>query len=134
MKQFAILIYTDDSLLDALPVGDFDEKMRYCLDHADELRREGRLHDSQMLEHASTARSLRVRDGRSVVVDGPFAETKEMLAGFNLIEAEDIDEAVRIAAEFPWGATGCIEVREIKSIDGERRRVHAASAGSTAAS
>jgi hypothetical protein len=128
MKRYAILIYTDDALMAALPEGDFDEKMRYCLDHADELRTQGRLHDSQMLEHATTARSLRVRDGRSFVVDGPFAETKEMLAGFNIVEAESIDEAVRIAAEFPWGATGCIEVREIRNIEDERRRVHGVAA------
>src|SRR5437870_13354519 len=90
--KFAILIYTDDTLLDALPEGQFDAKMRDCLAHADELRQDGRLLDSQMLERAATAKSVRVRNGRQTVVDGPFTETKEMLAGFNLIEAEDINE------------------------------------------
>jgi len=122
--KFAILIYTDDTLLNALPEGQFDAKMRDCLAHADELRQDGRLLDSQMLERAATAKSLRVRNGRRTVVDGPFTETKEMLAGFNLIEAEDMDEALRIAAEFPWAETGCVEVRPVQDIGAVRRRVN----------
>lgn len=123
--KFALLIYTDRALLDGLPAGQFDAKMRSCLAHADELRRAGRLSDSQMLEVAPSAKSVRVRNGRRTVVDGPFTETKEMLAGFNLIEAEDMDEAVRIAAEFPWVETGCVEVRALQDIEAVRRRVNA---------
>lgn len=74
---------------------------------------------------ASTAKSLRSRKNRLTVLDGPFAETKEMLAGFNLIEAEDMEEAVRIAAEFPWARTGCIEVRPVRDIGAVRQRVSA---------
>jgi len=122
--KFAILIYTDDTLLNALPEGQFDAKMRDCLAHADELRQDGRLLDSQMLERPATAKSVRVRNGRQTVVDGPFTETKEMLAGFNLIEAEDLDEAVRIATEFPWTHTGCVEVRAVQDIEAVRRRVN----------
>ena len=122
--KFVILIYTDAALLDALPAGQFDAKMRDCLAHADELRQDGRLLDSQMLERPATAKSVRVRNGRQTVVDGPFTETKELLAGFNLIEAEDLDEAVRIAAEFPWTHTGCVEVRAVQDIEAVRRRVN----------
>jgi len=127
MKKFALLIYNDSTLLDTLPAPQFDARMRDCLAHADELRREGRLHDSQMLENASTAKSVRVRDGREMIVDGPFTETKELLAGFNLIEAEDMDEAIRMATEFPWVETGCVEVRELKDIGAVRQRVHRSS-------
>jgi hypothetical protein len=67
---------------------------------------------------------VRIRNGRTTTVDGPFAEAKEMLGGFNLIEARDIDEAVRIAAEFPWARTGCVEVRPVQDIKAVRRRVH----------
>ena len=122
--RFAIIIYTDAALLDALPEGQFDAKMRDCLAYADELRQDGQLLDSQMLQGAATAKSLRVRNGRQTVMDGPFAETKEMLAGFNLIEAEDMDEALRIAAEFPWAETGCVEVRPVQDIGAVRRRVN----------
>lgn len=126
--QYLMLVYTDDALMDALPDGQFDTLMRGCLEHADELRACGSLTHSQQLEHPRTARSIRVRDGRMSVVDGPFSETKEMLAGFNVIEADSLDEAVRIASEFPWARTGCIEVRPVRDMDAVRRRVGAAEA------
>ncbi|HEX9129185.1 MAG TPA: YciI family protein [Gemmatimonadaceae bacterium] len=124
--KFMVLIYNDDTMLDAMPPAQFDATMRGCLEHADELRKDGRLLDSQMLESASTAKSLRTRKNRLTVLDGPFAETKELLAGFNLIEAENMDEAVRIAAEFPWTRTGCVEVRPVRDIDTVRQQVGAA--------
>jgi hypothetical protein len=130
--KFVVLIYTDPALLDALPPGQFDARMRDCLAKADGLRRQGRLLDSQMLEGGETARSVRVRNGRQTVVDGPFTETKELLAGFNLIEAEDMDEALRIAAEFPWTETGCVEVRPIRDIEHVREQVGAARAMTSA--
>jgi hypothetical protein len=121
--KYMLLIYIDKPLLDALPAGEFDTRMRQCLSHADELREEGKLLESQMLEEPSTAKSLRVRKGRQTIVDGPFAETKEVFAGLNVIEADSMDEAVRIASEFPWAKTGCIEVRPIRDIDSVRDRV-----------
>ena len=57
--------------------------------------------------------------------DGPFAEAKEVLGGFNLIEAENMEHALRIAAEFPWARTGCVEVRPVRDIATVRRRVGA---------
>lgn len=124
--KFLLLVYTDDSLLEALPAGEADTMMRRCLDHADELTEQGCLLDYQQLESVKTAKSVRIRNGRVSVVDGPFAETKELLGGFNLIEAESYDEALRIATELPWARTGCIEVRPVKDITTVRRRVGAA--------
>ncbi len=129
--KFVLLIYNDLTLLDALPAQQFDATMRDCLAHADELRQEGHLLDSQMLESATSAKSVRVRNGRRTIVDGPFTETKEMLAGFNLIEAEDMDEALRIAAQFPWAETGCVEVREVKDIEAVRQRVNSSNSAVT---
>ncbi|HEU4699362.1 MAG TPA: YciI family protein [Gemmatimonadales bacterium] len=120
-----LLIYNDPALLDALPAGEPDAMMRHCLAHADELREDGRLIASHMLEDAPTAKSVRIRHGRTTATDGPFAEAKEVLGGFNLIEAESMEEAVRIAAEFPWARTGCVEVRPVRDIDVVRRRVGA---------
>lgn len=122
-----VLIYTDAALLDALPPGRFDEMMRHCLASADGLREDGQLLDSQMLQAPPTARSIRVRNGRQTVVDGPFTETKEVLGGFNLIEAADMDEAVRIASQFPWAQVGCVEVRPVQDIGAVRQRVSKAS-------
>jgi len=123
--KFLMMVYVDDALLQALPAGEFDTLMRGCLAHADELRAAGRVLDSQQLEPPATARSFRVRQQRSTVFDGPFAETKEYLAGFNLIEADDLDEAMRIAQAFPWARIGAIEVRPVRDMDAVRERVGA---------
>lgn len=123
--KFLMMIYVDDALLQALPAGEFDTMMRGCLRHADELRAAGCVLDSQQLEPPATARSLRVRQQRAQVLDGPFAETKEYLAGFNLIEAVDLDDAMRIAQTFPWARIGAIEVRPVRDMDAVRERVGA---------
>jgi hypothetical protein len=123
--KFLMMIHVDEALLQALPEGEFDHMMRGCLAHADELRAQGRVLDSQQLEPPATARSFRVRQQRSTVFDGPFAETKEYLAGFNLIEADDLDHAMRIAQEFPWARIGAIEVRPVRDMDAVRQRVGA---------
>jgi hypothetical protein len=126
--KYMLLVYTDPALLDELSPVEFDSSMKRCLDHADDLRQEGQLLDSQMLEPPTTARSVRRRGGKTTAVDGPFAEAKEVLAGFNLIEADSMEEAVRMAEEFPWVGTGCIEVRPVRDINAVRRRVGAANA------
>ncbi len=123
--KFLMLVYTDDALLRELPAGEYDRLMNGCIRHADELRAAGTLVESQQLEDAPTAKSLRVRNGRASVTDGPFAETKEILGGFNLIEAADIDEAIRIASEFPWAKYGCLEVRPVRDFEAVRARVGA---------
>jgi hypothetical protein len=123
-----LLIYNDSSLLDALPKTEFDSRMRHCLARADELKDRGKLLDSQILAPPAAAKSVRIRGGRQTTLDGPFAETKEVIAGFNVVEAESIDEAVRIAAEFPWARTGCVEVRPMLDFDDVRKEVGAPSA------
>lgn len=124
--KFLLLVYIDPALLDAVPAGDADAMMRNCFSHADELQRDGILIESQMLESAASARSVRIREGKVRATDGPFAEAKEVLGGFNLIEAPDMEAAVRIAAEFPWARTGCVEVRPVREIAAVRQRVGAA--------
>jgi hypothetical protein len=124
--QFLMLVYTDNTLMEAIPEGQYDTMMRGCFEHADELRADGKLLGSQQLEPPATARTIRTRNGRTSIVDGPFAETKEMLAGFNILEADSFEDAVRIASEFPWSRTGSIEVRPIRDMNAVRRRVGAA--------
>jgi hypothetical protein len=121
--KYMLVIYIDEKMLDALPPGRYESMMRDCLGHADELRANGKLIESQMLEDPKTAKSVRVRGGRKSVVDGPFAEAKEVLGGFNIIEAENMEEATRIADYFPWSEVGCVEVRPIRDIGGVRERV-----------
>jgi hypothetical protein len=123
--KFLVMIYNDDTLLDAMTADERDTMMRGCFVKADVLRDEGYLLDSVQLESPRETKSLRVRDEKMSIVDGPFAEAKEYLGGFNLIEAADMDEALRIAKEFPWARTGRIEVRPVRDIDAVRRRVGA---------
>ena len=123
--KFLLMIYTDEALLAEMPEGQFDVEMRHCLHEADRLRAEGKLLDFQQLEPAANARTVRNRDGRTRVLDGPFAETKEVLAGFNLVEAESLEDAERMAAALPWTKTGSVEVRPVKDVAEVRRRVGA---------
>lgn len=124
--QFLTLIHIDPALLAELPADEYDRLMRGCFEKADALQDGGCLLGSQQLEDPGSARTLRVRDGLARVTDGPFAETREFLAGFNLIEAADIDEAMRIAREFPWSRFGSIEVRPVRDMQRVRERVGAA--------
>ena len=123
--QYLLLVYTDSDLLDKLPEAEFNTEMRACLQAADARMAQGKVLGFQQLQPAATARTVRVRNGRATVLDGPFAETKEMLAGFTLIEADSMDEAVRMAHEQPWTKYGSIEVRPVGDIAAMRARVGA---------
>jgi hypothetical protein len=123
--RYLLLVYTDQAMLDAVPPATFDAEMKQCLEHADAMKTDGSLVTFEQLEAPSTARSVRVRNGRTTVLDGPFTETKEMLAGFNLVEADSIEDAVRMAQAFPWTRFGCIEVRAIRDVAAVRTRVGA---------
>jgi hypothetical protein len=123
--QYLLLVYIDPPLLAAAPPGEFDTEMRQCLQHADEMARQGRLLGSQQLESPGTAKTVRTRAGKTSVLDGPFAETKEVLAGYNIVEASSLEDAVRMAQEFPWTQYGSIEVRPIRDIAAVRRQVGA---------
>jgi hypothetical protein len=123
--KFMLMIYPDESMLKALPEGEFDTRMHQCIKHADELKANGQLLDTQQLEEPATAKSIRSRNNKVSVFDGPFAETKEYLGGFILIEAADMDEAVRIASEIPWIENGCVEIRPVRDFEAVRQRVGA---------
>lgn len=111
--KYLLLIYNDAALLDALPSEEFDYRLAHCYERARELMADGRLLGSERLEKPESAATVRIRDDELAVTDGPFAETKEYLAGFNVVEARDMNEAIRLAAGFPWARTGSVEVRPI---------------------
>jgi len=93
-----------------------------CLDFDMSIRNSGHCIASEALEPVETATTVRVRNGRISITDGPFAETKEQLAGFYMIEARDLDEAISIASKIPPAAVGSIEVRPIRPIRTSPRR------------
>lgn len=123
--QYLLLVYIDPALMEKVPPEQFNTEMRQCLQHADEMTQAGSLKGFQQLEPPSTAKAVRVRGGRTSILDGPFAETKEVLAGYNLVEAASMEEALRMAQEFPWAQHGCIEVRPVADIAAMRQRVGA---------
>ena len=89
---------------------------RECLNCGDGLRRDGKLLAAEPLEPVETATSVRIRNGMLTITDGPFAETKEALAGFYLVDAADLDEAIEIASKIPPARTGTIEVRPVREL------------------
>lgn len=94
-----------------------DESDRECIAYVQELHDGGKLIRGEPLHPVATATTVRVRDGKLSVTDGPFAETKEQLAGFYLVDAQDLDEAIRIAARIPPARSGSIEVRPVRELD-----------------
>jgi hypothetical protein len=107
--KYVCLVYMDGQTLDA--VSD-----RECQAFGDELRASGRYLGGQALQPVQSATTVRVRNGRTAVTDGPFAETKEQLAGFYLIDARDLNEAIQIASRIPPARVGSIEVRPVREL------------------
>src|SRR3954466_3193040 len=107
--KYALLIYTEEAASDEERGAIYAEYGALSRD----LRENGKLLGAEELQPVATATSVRVRDGDALVHDGPFAETKEALGGFYLIEAESLDEAIDWAGRIPSARTGTIEVRPV---------------------
>jgi hypothetical protein len=109
--RYLCLIYFDEQLLADMPAAERNTLNAAHLDFNDELRRTGHFLLAEALDPPRTGSIVTVREGRTVVTDGPFAETKEMIAGFYVIEAADMREATEIAARIPAAPRARIEVR-----------------------
>jgi hypothetical protein len=108
--QYILLIYTREDL-------PFDPSvMKDYLELSRDLRAAGKLHATEPLQPTTAATSLRIRDGETLITDGPFAETREALGGFYLIDAKDLDEALAVAKRIPAAKIGTIEVRPIRAM------------------
>jgi hypothetical protein len=132
--QYMLLIYLDEKR------GPSETEREQCYadsaQYAQELNARGQYLAAAPLYPTSTATSIRVREGKRFVTDGPFAETREQLGGFFLIDAQDLDEAINIAAGIPAGRWGTVEIRPVVEISGlpedsSARRVDLASSRST---
>ena len=115
--KFLFMIYHDENTLAALPEGEMQALVDSALEYDEEIRRSGHYIVSNALQPARTARTLRVRGSKVFTTDGPFAETKEQLGGFFLIEAKDMDEACAVASRFPPARLGTIEVRPVRELE-----------------
>ena len=111
--KYACLVYFEGSKLDAMARSESDAITRASMDYDRELERRGHMILAQALQSPEAAITVRVRSGKVSTTDGPFAETKEQLAGFVLVEARDLNEAVQLATRIPLAGVGCIEVRPV---------------------
>jgi hypothetical protein len=112
--KYLCLVYVEEKTLHAMPQNErvalSNESMAYC----DGLQKNGQLIAASPLQPVETATTVRVRSGKTTTTDGPFAETKEQLGGYLLIDVRDLNDAVRIASKFPAAQYGSIEVRPLK--------------------
>ena len=119
--KYLCLVYLDEKRLDELPDED-------CVAYDTAIRRSGHCIASEALESVQTATTVRVRNSKIAITDGPFAETKEQLAGFYMLEAKDLNEAIQLASKIPPARVGSVEVRPVRPI----RETVAARANATA--
>jgi hypothetical protein len=112
--KYLCLVYSDEKQLHSLPESPPD---RECLAYVEVLSKSGHFIAGEALESVETATTVRVRNGRVSVTDGPFAETKEQLAGFYLIDAKDLNEAIQVATKIPPARVGSIEVRPVRTLN-----------------
>ncbi len=113
--QYMMLVYLDEK---ALSEAEAETCYRESTQLAQELDKSGHYLAAAPLQPTSTATSVQVRDGKRLVTDGPFAETREQLGGYFLIEASDLDEAIGIAAGIPVARCGTIEIRPVIELAG----------------
>ncbi len=117
--KYICLVYGEESKIGAM----VDDE---CMEFDGAIRKSGNCIASEALQRTGTAKTLKIRNGNVSIMDGPFAETKEALAGFYLVDAKDMDEALKIAEKIPPAEVGCIEVRPVRDLvntRGEKRHV-----------
>jgi hypothetical protein len=121
--KYLLMVFYDEKKLSALSEPEFRALTEESLDYDDVLRKGGQFIAAQALQSVHSASTLRVRNGKVSVTDGPFAETNEQIGGFILIEARDLNEAIQVASKVPPARLGGIEVRPIQELtrDSEQR-------------
>jgi hypothetical protein len=120
--KYLCLLYNEERQLAAMPPASVEAIAGACVAYDEALARDGKFVACERLQPTRAARTLRFRDGKMSVTDGPFAETKEQLAGFYLIDAKDFGEAIALAAKIPPARLGCVEVRPVWTYGGRDAR------------
>ena len=111
--RYMLLIYTDETADQASSKEDFDQMMKEYNAFGEWLAEAGIGQLGDALQSTATATTVRVRNGETLSTDGPFAETKEQLGGFYIVDAKDLDQAIEAASRIPGAKHGCVEVRPI---------------------
>ncbi len=116
--QYLLLIYDKEAASAALPPAELGKMYQDYGAFTQEIIKSGHFVGGNPLQPVAQATTVRVRDGKQSVTDGPFAETKEQLGGYYLVEAKDLDEAISLAARIPSSKYGSIEVRPVAPVTG----------------
>jgi len=111
--KYLLLIYENEASFAGLSEADQGKIFEEYMDYSRRIRKSGNYVGGEALQPVATATTVRVKGGKTVTTDGPFAETREQLGGYYLVEAKDLDEAIELAAGIPGSRTGSIEVRPI---------------------
>jgi hypothetical protein len=111
--RYALLICTDESSMEARSAEEASASLNEYVAFGDEMGKRGVLQGGERLRPTTDATTVRVRDGEVLTSDGPFAETKEQMGGFFLVDCKDLDEAIDVASKIPGARIGTIEVRPI---------------------
>lgn len=127
MKYLA-LVYYDEKEMSQLSQAQWDALNQECMACGAHLRERGFMMGGEALQSTQTATTLRVREGRISITDGPFAETKEQLAGFYLLEARDLNAAIQVAGKIPPARYGSIEIRPVRELTPHNNRGYASNA------
>ena len=114
--KYLFLIHFDEKKLEGLPENERRTLYREAYEYYDELVRSGHALAGDPLDSVQTATTVRIKDGKPSITDGPYMETKEQLGGYILIEARDLDEAIALAAKIPPARLGGVEVRPIRDM------------------
>ena len=117
MITYLLTIYENEKLYEGKPEAEMAQLMGEYDAFTESIKKSGNFVGGEALQPVATATTLRIRDGKRLTTDGPFAETKEQLGGFYMIEADDLDEAIRWAAKIPDANGGTIEVRPVMEFD-----------------
>ena len=115
--EYMLLIFDSEADAKKRPEEVHKQTFQEYMVSSQDLGKSGKLKGGAPLEQTSTATTVRVRNGKTTVTDGPFAETKEQLGGYYLVEAKDLDEAISIAARIPGAKFGSIEVRPVRKLN-----------------
>jgi hypothetical protein len=111
--KYLLLIYENEASFAGLSEPEQGKVFQEYMDYTARIRRSGHYVSGEALQPVATATTVRSKDGKTLTTDGPFAETREQLGGFYMVEAKDLDEAIALAAQIPAARTGSIEVRPI---------------------
>ena len=111
--KYLLLIYENEQAFGSMPEAEQGKVFGEYMEFSRSIRKSGQYLGGEALQPTTSATTVRVKDGKTLTTDGPFAETREQLGGFYLVEAKDLDEAIKVAARIPGARTGSIEVRPI---------------------